>query len=207
MEEVGGGWRPYSRGWQALTPGPGVAAVLPTRVSSARQGGGGHNVLHCPSVTSDTARRHLCNPLGATARWGTRGRLFFLTSACSLFFPTSACSKARRTAERRRRRRGDGGFWGGVRRGVDGGGRRGPLEALGCGTDQRVDLELWIDGRRRRRRARRLDRRRYRIHRSIAGRRIWGRRRFLEQDKAVVVFLHRNRESRIPRESPAFLER
>ena len=38
--EVGGGWRLYSRMWQPKHLGQRSAAVLSTRVSGARQGGG-----------------------------------------------------------------------------------------------------------------------------------------------------------------------
>ena len=175
MEEVGGGWRPYSRGWQALTPGPGVAAVLPTRVSSARQGGGS-TTSFTVSVLLYPARRHLCHPLGASARGWTRGRLFYLASARGLCLSMGACGEARRTAERRRRRRGNGGLWsgssvfrGGARRGVDGGGGRGSLKALSCCAYQIADVEMGIGGRRRRRRVRRLDRRRDHVNRRVAG--------------------------------------
>ena len=49
------------------------------------------------------------------------------------------------------------------------GGRRGSLEALRCGADEVADVEMGIGGRRRRRRAWRLDGRRDRVNGGIAG--------------------------------------
>ena len=70
----------------------------------------------------------------------------------------------------------------------DGGSGRGFLEACGCGANQVADLEVGIGGRRRRRRARRLDGRRDRVDGRVAGRRIWGGGGLAERDGAVVVF-------------------
>ena len=49
--EGGGGWRPYSRVWQALHLGRGGAADLRTRVSGARLGGGEFRVLFLDAST------------------------------------------------------------------------------------------------------------------------------------------------------------
>ena len=68
--ESGGGWRLYSRVWQTQTPRPGRAAVLLTRVSGARLGGGEDTVLSL---------------LNASAQAGTRvkgdGRVLFTLAA------------------------------------------------------------------------------------------------------------------------------
>ena len=82
--EDGGGWRLYSRVWQTLHLGRGGAAVLRTRVSSARRGVG--RVNHVFLFPADATCAHFCDALRAAAWARVRDGLFW-TGARSHLFP------------------------------------------------------------------------------------------------------------------------